>query len=417
MTYRLYLFYLSAIFSICSCANSQNDAKAQMSFPGTEIGRFAAAWFESVNSGETGTLEDYGILKDGWDAYHASMIALAQKNEGITPYLVSYFTDQTIEIYAKENLGGYVRVVLSYDADQNSIYAMSIKKSFEAKDYPLQYGLEEKHVIALVEKIAEELKSNYVYKNDGKKIADGLLARIDTYKKIAQGDLLARTLTKDLVAISNDKHLQVIPPSLESEVIARFIGEDDSEDVTDEPSVEINMLDSNIGYLKMDRFTDNAFFEDQVAETQNSLKDAKAIVIDLRQSGGGDGKAVSNMIAYLINDKIVLKDGQKIPAKNSVANRERPIYILTSDSSKSAAEALAYYAITFGFAKVVGEPTAGAGYLVDVFELPHSFFLVNSTRTSFDKGEGWQGKGVIPDIVVKASEALDIVINEINKNR
>ncbi|MEQ5790680.1 S41 family peptidase [Muricauda sp. NFXS6] len=385
-----------------------------MSFPDNEIGRFAAAWFESVNSGETGTLENYGIFKDGWDAYHASMIALAQKNEGLTPYLVSYFTDQTIEIYAKENLGGYVRVVLSYDADQNSIYTMSIKKSFEAKDYPLQYGLEEKHVIALVEKIAEELKSNYVYKNDGKKIADGLLARIDTYKKIAQGDLLARTLTKDLVEISNDKHLQVIPPSLESEVNARFRAEDVSEKVSDQPSIELNLLDGNIGYLKIERFTDNDLFASKASEIQKSLGNAKAIVIDLRQSGGGDGKAVSNMIAYLINDTIVLNDGQKILAKNSVANRARPIYILTSNRSKSAAEAMAYYAKSFGFAKVVGERTAGAGYLVDVFDLPHTFFLVNSTRTSFDKGEGWQGKGVEPDMPVNASEALEIVIKEVN---
>ena len=271
--------------------------------------------------------------------------------------------------------------------------------------------------MTLVESVAQELKTNYVYKDDGEKIAEGILGRMNTYKKIKQGDLLARILTKDLVEISNDKHLQVIPPSLESEVIARFRGEDDSEDVTDQPSIELNMLDSNIGYLKIDRFTDNTFFQDKVAETQNSLKDAKAIVVDLRQSGGGDGKAVSNMIAYLINDTIVLNDGQQILPKNNLANQDRPVYILTSDRSKSAAEALAYYAKTFGFAKVVGEPTAGAGYLVDVFELPHSFFLVNSTRTLFEKGDGWQGKGVEPDIVVETSEALDIVINEMNKNQ
>ena len=102
---RYYFFYVFVVFFMSSCVNSQNDGKTQMSFPDNEIGEFAEAWFMSVNSGEMALLEEYGIQKDGWEGYHESMMLLAQKNDGLTPYLMSYYIDRTIEIYAKENLG------------------------------------------------------------------------------------------------------------------------------------------------------------------------------------------------------------------------------------------------------------------------------------------------------------------------
>jgi C-terminal processing protease CtpA/Prc len=63
-------------------------------------------------------------------------------------------------------------------------------------------------------------------------------------------------------------------------------------------------------------------------------------------------------------------------------------------------------------ATIVGEITGG-GYRVDAFKLPYNFYFVNSIYTSFDtdKGEGWQGTGIKPDILTTSKDAFDKVLS------
>ena len=133
-------------------------------------------------------------------------------------------------------------------------------------------------------------------------------------------------------------------------------------------------IDNEIGYLNIERFAAN---KEQYASIESALQNfinSKAIIIDLRNSGGRDGEAVTHLLSYFLKLK-----------KKAV---------------------------------LVGQTTAGAGFMVDAFELPFGFYFVNSIFSPFDydNGEGWQGSGVIPDFTISKVKAMDKAL-EIIKNK
>ncbi|HEY6514992.1 MAG TPA: S41 family peptidase [Steroidobacteraceae bacterium] len=84
--------------------------------------------------------------------------------------------------------------------------------------------------------------------------------------------------------------------------------------------------------------------------------------------------------------------------------------MLTSSSTFSAAEELAYDLKTFKRATVVGETTGGGAHATTPRRIDDHFFIrvpfarfVNAiTRTD------WEGTGVAPDVKVSAAEALAV---------
>lgn len=87
----------------------------------------------------------------------------------------------------------------------------------------------------------------------------------------------------------------------------------------------------------------------------------------------------------------------------------KPVYILTSHRTFSAAEAVAYDLQALGRAVIVGETTGGGANPFEYRRI-HDHFAVDlpeSRSINPITGTNWQDVGVKPDVEVPAEQALD----------
>lgn len=399
MMYKKLLVILFFLISGSSVEARQTEG---FKLGNSKIEKFASSWFMAVNTPDTAILSKY--MESYWVDYLDDLIFLAQMKEGITPYLVSYKTDNMISIYSKENNGGWVKVNLGL-TKEDKIGLMGIKKSVLSVDYALREQISEKQKREIIEDLSRALVDKYVISERGQTYSKELINKLDqgSFERINQGDWFAEELTKELKEISNDKHLQVIPPSRINEVVMRFGDEEASENTEGSLNpadiIDAKVLDQEYGLITIERFVDSEEVKLDTKKEFEKIKQTKGIIIDLRNSGGGDGKAVEDLLSYFFKSENPLSDHFS----------EKPIAVLTSSKTISAGEALSYEIKEKNRGTIIGQKTAGAGFLVNVFELKYGFHAVISTDTRFDveKGEGWEGTGIIPDIAVSSREALD----------
>jgi retinol-binding protein 3 len=287
----------------------------------------------------------------------------------------------------------------------------------------------------VVERAIGQLDSFYVYGDVARRMGDSvrlLLAR-GAYDRYSTGPAFAQRLAEDLTAVSHDKHLGVrfsaraLPPLpredgapqvLSPELLRQRRGAA-AESNCDFQKVE--RLEGNVGYLKFDGFDDPEYCAETVAAAMTFLSGTRALIVDLRENGGGRAAMVSLILSYLFDTRTHLNDiytratdrTEEFWTRDSVAGRRfgggKPVYVLTSSSTFSAAEDFAYSLKTLKRATIVGETTGGGAHPVRARPIDDHFFI----RVPFARSispvtkTNWEGTGVVPDVKVAASAALD----------
>jgi C-terminal processing protease CtpA/Prc len=97
----------------------------------------------------------------------------------------------------------------------------------------------------------------------------------------------------------------------------------------------------------------------------------------------------------------------------------RPVYILTSRATFSAAEDFAYAMQTRKRAIIVGEVTRGGAHPTAPFRLTSHFIAVMPVAETISPitHTNWEGVGVRPDIVVPAEYARSVATTAILKKQ
>ncbi len=293
--------------------------------------------------------------------------------------------------------------------------------------------LDEKERTKVIKSVSKLLKANYVFPE----VADKMATLIETnlknekYQMIIQPDEYAGVLTKDLQSVSNDRHLRVIFTPEDSKKQQNVINPADSSQFfysSDEKMrrdnfgfKEVKILDGNIGYLDLRSFTDTLFAGKTAIAAMNFLSNTDAIIIDLRNNGGGMASMIQLIISYFYSSEPVhLNDFYYRPADKhtqtwtfpSVPGKRRPdidVYVLTSRSTFSAAEEFAYDLKNLKRATLVGETTGGGahpGFQVAVSER-FSIWIPSGMAINPISHTNWEGIGVEPDIKTTKEEALN----------
>jgi carboxyl-terminal processing protease len=130
-----------------------------------------------------------------------------------------------------------------------------------------------------------------------------------------------------------------------------------------------NLIDPEIGYIKLDDFTPGASRE--VAEALVKLKEqgAKKIILDLRENPGGLLHEAVNIVSIFVPKgmEVVSTKGKveewnkKYTTLNNPVDTEIPMVVLTSGGSASAAEIVAGALQDYDRAVLIGEKTFGKG--------------------------------------------------------
>lgn len=187
---------------------------------------------------------------------------------------------------------------------------------------------------------------------------------------------------------------------------------------------KVEILPGHVGYLELTRFADTAEAAETAVAAMNLLANAPAVIIDLRRNPGGSATMIRLIASYFFTEQQHLINWYQRDTDRTVQSYtldyvpgrrmpEVPLYVLTSDLTGSAAEEFTFDMQNLKRATIVGDTTGGAGHTVaqaifafDGFRvgmrLPHG--RAYDPRT----GEGWEGRGVTPDIAVPSDQALQV---------
>jgi len=180
-------------------------------------------------------------------------------------------------------------------------------------------------------------------------------------------------------------------------------------------------LPGNIAYLELGGFLNAETSGDALAAAMTLVADSDALIVDLRRNGGGDPATVALISSYLfdgepvhLNDLYYRWSGQTqqywthawVPGKRYGA--DKPVYVLTSGRTFSAAEEFTNNLKTLRRATIVGATTGGGANPGDVFKLAEhvGVFIPTGRAINPITKTNWEGTGVTPDVAVPQEQAL-----------
>jgi retinol-binding protein 3 len=283
----------------------------------------------------------------------------------------------------------------------------------------------------IIESISKRLNEAYVFPEVAKKMETSLrehIARKD-YDQITSARTFAETLTRDLQAVSSDKHLRVRYSHEPIPVRAGGPREPTAEEREEERREmnwmnhgfnKVERLRGNIGYIEFRGFFDPELGAETVAAAMNFVSSTDALIIDLRGNGGGSPEMVALVCSYLFGpDPVHLNDlywreGNRTDefwTRKEVAGKRylnKDVYVLTSKRTFSGAEEFTYNLKNLKRGTIVGETTGGGAHPGGGFRINEHFsmFVPTGRAISPITKTNWEGTGVKPDIEVPADQAL-----------
>lgn len=295
-----------------------------------------------------------------------------------------------------------------------------------------QPGIDAAEKKSVIDALCENLNREYIFPEITAKYVSMLMDNLKSgkYDTIEKPGDFAGEITKDLMAIHRDRHLSVRfnPGWVKNEKNRKELDEKTillnkrRNRGTNYGFKELKILPGNIGYLKFNGFSYDAGAYNTAIGAMSFLANTDALIIDLRDNGGGSPEMVQFLCSYFLDN----------PRKhlNSFSYKEKEkltqywtytylpgqrldkidLYLLTSSGTFSAAEEFVYNLKSMKRAVVIGETTGGGAHdnkfviLTDNFMMSLPFARAINPVTK----SNWEEVGVEPDIKVSRDKALEI---------
>ncbi len=282
----------------------------------------------------------------------------------------------------------------------------------------------------VVEALAKALRAQYVFPDVAEATGKALQDRVarGAYDGATTTKAFAEALSKDLRDLGKDGHFRVrFDPSFKprDEEEDRIPTREEVAGMRQQAArrafgiARVEQLPGNVGYLDVRGFGPTEFVGPAFSAALQILSGTEALILDLRQNGGGDPESV----AYLVSHFFPEGDTRQL---NAIYNRPRnttrqywtsptvaprytaPVYVLTSARTFSGGEECAYDFQTQKRATLVGETTGGGANPGHAVALAHGFnaFIPTGRAINPVTGTNWEHVGVKPDVAVPAAEAL-----------
>jgi retinol-binding protein 3 len=281
----------------------------------------------------------------------------------------------------------------------------------------------------LIARIGEVIEQRYVFPDMARRIR-AELADAEFQRRAlaaADGPALAGLLTETLQQLSADKHLRVrhSPTPLPDDT-ATGPGEAQLAEALRQAQrsnfgiQRVERLPGNIGYLELNAFNRAQWAGEALAAAMTLLSHSEALIVDLRNNRGGDPATVALLSSYLFDRRTHLNDLYFRPTDLTtqfwthdwVPGRrfggQKPVYVLISNRTFSAAEEFSHNLLHLKRATLVGETTAGGAHPGEFRKVGRHFSLFVSTGRAINpisKGN-WEGSGVPPHVATPAADAL-----------
>lgn len=289
---------------------------------------------------------------------------------------------------------------------------------------------------AVIDSVLAAIDHDYVYPEKAKAMNDHIheLQKKGFFKDVSDPLAFTDTLTFALQEVCPDKHMGVrYMPGID---YSQFLPDSLKSDEQKQQELEENLkrgrfanfgfqkverLAGNIGYLDFRQFADARYAGATAIAAMNFLANCDALIIDLRQNGGGDASMIRLISTYFFKEPTHLTSWYYRPSDSIIQSwtndyilgtpmYDMDLYILTSPYTFSAAEEFTYNLKNLKRATIVGETTGGGAHPVESFGFEN---LKVAMRVPFGRainpvtGTNWEGVGITPDIEVPQDQALD----------
>lgn len=267
---------------------------------------------------------------------------------------------------------------------------------------------------SVVDSMAATLRARYADADTGAMIAAHIQQRFagGAYARVGDWGQFTAQLTLDLQAVNQDTHLFVSADA--------GGGPGGPGGRPDHGLMEVRRLDGNVGYFRMANFSAAPAAFDAVVGALRVLAVSDAVIIDLRNSRGGSPALVNFIISHfttadttlslIVYDRVRDVTTPRYTLREVPGPRrpDVPLYVLTDDVTRSAAEDLPFVLQNMKRATIVGGRTAGAGRNNMGVSLGHGISGSVSFTRVMEPGtrREWEHKGVMPDVVLDPDSAL-----------
>ena len=228
---------------------------------------------------------------------------------------------------------------------------------------------------------------------------------------IRMGDLLLAVEGEDVLPLGIDGTRNLVRGEEGTHVNMHFSRNGSEYDVSVErrsietPVVTGELLDENIGYIKIDNFDERS-----AAETIAFVKDligqgAEALLFDVRFNPGGYADELVKVLDYLLPEGDLFRSvdyaGREEVDTSDASCVELPMAVLVNEDSYSAAEFFAAALQEYEWATIVGSQTYGKGNFQTAFYLSDGSMVNLSIGKYYTPGgKSLSETGVTPDVVV-----------------
>lgn len=175
------------------------------------------------------------------------------------------------------------------------------------------------------------------------------------------------------------------------------------------PVATYEMLDGQIGYIKIANFDTRCAEETNAAMDELIAQDAKALIFDVRNNGGGYKNELVKALDKILPEGILFQSedyqGSKQIDRSDADCIDLPMAVLVNQDSYSAAEFFAAAIQEYDWGTVVGTKTVGKGNFQTAFTLSDGSMLNLSIGKYYTpQGRSLTDTGVIPDIEITLSD-------------
>jgi len=191
-------------------------------------------------------------------------------------------------------------------------------------------------------------------------------------------------------------------------------------DVIDIKSVEWNMREGRIGYIKVNQFNEETWPEFESALTALLGRDMRGLIVDLRNNPGGFLQTAVQMTGEWLPDGATIviersRDKEEQVYRSNGRHRLRGVktVVLINKGSASASEIMAGALQDHGAATIVGQQSFGKGSVQD-FQILEDGSALKLTISEWltPKNRQINKEGITPDMVIPEFKKDELVTDD-----
>ncbi len=176
--------------------------------------------------------------------------------------------------------------------------------------------------------------------------------------------------------------------------------------------VDYRMVENDTLLITLSSFSTHADKAFKEAVEYGKKQKMKALIIDLRNNGGGDSGVLQSIADILLPEGVIFytetKQGDRTTFRSDAKYLGVETVVLCDGNSASASEVLIAALQDYDAATIIGTETFGKAIGQSTMQLNEdgSGVYLTTVRVYSPKGRNWHGEGLDPDLVVELPDDL-----------